>query len=107
MHVNATTRAVGKTRKPGKAPIAALRGRGRGEMEDPARVSRQPGQRSGMFVRAIVVEHGMITFPAGTRAVPLVVVRRGLAASRLDRQSGAAIWLFSLIDNTTAWLADL
>ena len=34
-------------------------GRGRGEMEGPARMARQPTQRFGMFVGGAVVEHGM------------------------------------------------
>ena len=32
-------------------------GRGRGEMEGPARMTRQPGQHFGMFVGGVVVEH--------------------------------------------------
>src|SRR5436305_674180 len=32
------------------------RGRGRGEVEGPARMARQPGQHFGMFVGGIVVE---------------------------------------------------
>ena len=32
-------------------------GRGRGEMEGPARTARQPGQDLGMFVGGVVVEH--------------------------------------------------
>src|SRR5205807_1291444 len=31
--------------------------RGRGEMEGPARMARQPGQHLGVFVGGIVVEH--------------------------------------------------
>ncbi len=34
-------------------------GRGRGEVEGPARMARQPGQHFGMLVGGIVVEHGV------------------------------------------------
>src|SRR5215471_19267479 len=34
-------------------------GRGRGEMKDPARMARQPGEHLGVFVGGIVIEHGM------------------------------------------------
>src|SRR5262249_26934007 len=43
-------------------------GRGRGEVEGPARMARQPGQHFGVFVRGIVVMSSTvwITLPAGT-----------------------------------------
>ena len=41
-------------------------GRGRGEMEGRARMTRQPGQHSGMFMGSIVVSTAWITLPAGT-----------------------------------------
>ena len=90
-------------------------------MEGPARVSRQPGQHSGMFMRSIVVEHrvdhlagrdfaldgiekadefavavalhaaadhGAVEHTEcgeqGGSAVPLVIMRHGLAAPGLD-----------------------
>lgn len=41
-------------------------GRGRREMEDPARVIGQPFQDLGMLVGGLIIDDGWITLPAGT-----------------------------------------
>ena len=48
------------------------RARGRGEVEGPARVLREPGPDPGVFVRGVVVEDGMDRGAGGDRALDAV-----------------------------------
>ena len=85
-------------------------GRGRREMEGPARMARQPTQRFGML--GVVVEHGVdrlagrdFTLDGIEKAdeFAVAVALPGLIGNPGWVRSSAWIWLFSSIDSTTVW----